>query len=95
MGSASFSFQTFRPFFDGSDYPHWKHRMKFYLDSDSIRLWDVIIDGWKPPIKMVDGIQVLKERNEWSQEEKEENHKNKRSTLVLIASMSRKEGGKL
>ena len=65
--------------------------MEFYLDSDPIRLWDVILDWWNPPTKMVDSIQVPKEKKEWSQEEKEENHKNKRAIFVLIASMLREE----
>ena len=43
---------------------------------------------------MVDGIQVSKKRNKRSQKEKEENHKNKRAMLVLIATILR-EGGKL
>ena len=69
--------------------------MELYLDNDPIRLWDVILDGWKPFMKIVEGIQILKERNEWSQEEKEENHENKRAMLVLITSMSIKKGGKI
>ena len=46
-------------------------------------------------MKIVEDIQVLKERNEWSQVEKEENHKNKKTISVFIASMSREEGGKI
>ena len=66
MGSKSFSFQTYRPFFDGSDYPFLKYKMELYLDSDPIRLGDIILDGWNPPMKIVEGIEVPKERSEWS-----------------------------
>ena len=66
MGNEFFSFQTYRSFFDGSDYPFWKYKIKFYLDSDPIKLCDVILDGWNPPMKIIEGIQVVKEINEWS-----------------------------
>ena len=69
--------------------------MEFYLDSDPIRLWDVILDRWNSPMKIVEGIQILKERKEWSQKKKEENYKYKRAMPILIASMSREEGGKI
>ena len=49
--------------------------MELYLDSDPIRLWDVILNGWNPPIERVEGVEVLKDRGRWSQEEKEENVK--------------------
>ena len=78
-----------------SDYSFWKHKMDFYLDSDPIRLWDMILDGWNPPIKIVEGIEVPKKRSESPQVEKEENHKNKKAMSVLIASMSREKGGKI
>ena len=95
MGSEYLSFQTYRPFFDGIDYPFWKHKMKLYLDSDPIWLWDVILDGWNPPIERVEGVEVLENRGRWSKEEKEENLENKRVMTILIAFMSREEGGKL
>ena len=55
----------------------------------------MILDRWNPPMKMVKDIQVPKERKEWSQEEKEENYKNKRAMIILFASISREEGGKI
>ena len=67
----------------------------FYLDSDPIRLWDVILDRWNPPIERMEGVEAQKDRGRWSQEEKEENFKNKRAMTILFAFMSRKEGGKL
>ena len=95
MGSEFLSFRTYRPFFDRSDYPFWKHKMELYFDNDLIRLWDVILDGLNPLMEIVEGIRVLKERSEWSQEGKEENHKNKMAMSVLISSMSKEEGGKV
>ena len=66
MGSESFSFQTYRPFFDRSDYLFWKHKMELYLDSDPIRLWEVVLQGWSPPTENMDNVQVILDRAEWS-----------------------------
>ena len=73
MGSEFLNFQTIRPFFDGSDYCFWKHKMELYLDSDSIRLWDVVLKGWSPLTENVDNVQVFVDRARWSQQQREEN----------------------
>ena len=69
--------------------------MELYLDSDPIRLWDIILNGWNLPMKRVEGVKVPKNKGRWSQEEKEENFKNKRAMTILLASMSRDEEDKL
>ena len=33
------------PFFTGTDYPYWKTRMTWYLQSTDLDIWDVIEDG--------------------------------------------------
>ena len=53
MGSENIS--SLRPYFDGSDYPHWKFKMALYLDCYSIKLWDIVQKGWKPPKATIDG----------------------------------------
>ena len=63
--------------------------MELYLDSDPIKLWDVVLKGWEPPRGKVDEVKVILERSKWSQEQREESHKNKKAIIVLIASMSR------
>ena len=77
MGSENIS--SLRSFFDGSDYPQWKFKMELYLDSDHIKLWDVILDGWEPPKGKVDDEEVVLKRSQWNQTQKDENHKNKKS----------------
>ena len=57
---------SLRPFFDGSDYPHWKFKMKLYLDYDSIKLWDIVPKGWESPKATMNGIESIIERDEWS-----------------------------
>ena len=62
MGSENQNISSLRPFFDGSDYPHWKFKIELYLDYDSIKLWDIIRKGWQPPKATVNGVeQKLKE----------------------------------
>ena len=40
------SFTTNRPpFFVGTDYPHWKTKMTWFLQSTDLNVWDVIEDG--------------------------------------------------
>ena len=76
MGSEKIS--SLRPFFDGSDYPHWKFKMELYLDCDSIKLWDIIRKRWESPKATVNGIETIVERDEWSAIQQEGNHKNKK-----------------
>ena len=93
VGSENIS--SLRPFFDGSDYPHWKFKMELYLDCDSIKLWDIIRKGWEPPKATVNGIESIVERDDWSAIHQEGNHKNKRAMITLVSSMTRDEGVKL
>ena len=89
--ASEISIHNLKPFFDGTDYPLWKHKMEFYLDSDQVNLWTVVLNGWTPPMKDVDGAQVTKPRNEWSKEEIEANGKNRKAVTILLSSMSREE----
>ena len=61
MGSKDISY--LRPFFDGSDYPHWKFKMELYLDCDSIKLWDIVRKCWKPPKAKVNGVEIKIDRD--------------------------------
>ena len=40
--------------------------MELYRDSDPIRLWEVVLQGWSPPTENVDNVQVLLDRAKWS-----------------------------
>ena len=69
--------------------------MELYLDSDSIKLWDVILDGWEPPKAKVDDVEVTLKWSQGNQTQKDENHKNKRAMITFFSSMSREEGAKV
>ena len=86
---------SLRPFFDGSDYTHWKFKMELYLDCDSIKLWDIVRKGQEPPKATVNSVEAIVDRDEWSTVHQEGNHKNKRAMITLVSSMSRDEGVKL
>ena len=94
MSSESQNISSLRPFFDGSDYPHWKFKMELYLDCDSIKLWDIVLKGWEPPKATVDGVVTTLLRSQWNSNQKEENHKNKKAIITLVSSILR-EWGKL
>ena len=55
------SFATNKPpFFTGIDYPYWKTKMTWFLQSTDLDLWDVIENDLNFPSKLVDGVMVLK-----------------------------------
>ena len=68
--------------------------MELYLDSDPIRLWNVVLKGQKPPKATINGVQTTLIRSQWNNDQKEENYKNKKAMTILLASMSREEGDK-
>ena len=62
--------------------------MELYFNSDPIRLLDVILDGWEAPKAKVNNVKFLIDRSQWAQEQKDENHKNKKAMTILLTSMS-------
>ena len=73
MGSKSENIFSLRPFFDGSNYPHWKFKMELYLDYDSIKLWDIIRKGWEPSKATIDGMTTEIPRDDWDAIQQERN----------------------
>ena len=55
------SFATNRPlFFTGTDYPYWKTKMAWFLQSTDLDFWDAIEDDQTFPSELVDGVMVPK-----------------------------------
>ena len=69
--------------------------MELYLDCYSIKLWDIVQKGWKPPKATIDGVTTEIPRDDWNAIQQEGNHKNKKAMITLVSSMSREEGDKL
>ena len=57
------------PYFDGTNYTYWKERMKIFIQSIDYKLWLVIKNGPTVPKKMVDGKEVEKSEEEFSDED--------------------------
>ena len=55
------------PFFTGTDYPYWKTKMTWYLQSTDLDVWDVIEDDPTFSSKLVDGVMVPKPKQEWNE----------------------------
>ena len=47
-------------FFTGTDYPYWKTKMTWYLQSTDLDVWDIIENGPTLRTKLVDGVLVPK-----------------------------------
>ena len=78
------SFATNKPpFFTGIDYPYWKTKMTWFLQSTDLDLWDVIEDGPTIPSKLVDGVMVPKPKQEWDQHDRRNFQLNARMVYTL------------
>ena len=65
------SFSIIRPpFFIGTDYPYWKIKMTWFLQTNNLDLWDVIEDGPRIPSKLENGVMVPKSKQEWDELDK-------------------------
>ncbi|XP_058189275.1 uncharacterized protein LOC131306863 [Rhododendron vialii] len=54
------------PVLDGSNYAYWKARMKAYLKSQNNRVWLSVVNGYTEPISTVDGKNVRKPYESWT-----------------------------
>ena len=66
MESENQNISFLRPFFDGSDYPHWKFKIELYLDCDFIKLWNIVRKGWEPPKPTIDGVITEISIDDWN-----------------------------
>ena len=51
----------------GTDYPYWKTKMTWFLQSIDLDVWDAIEDDLTFPSKPVDGVMVPKPKQEWDE----------------------------
>ena len=86
------SFATNRPpFFMGTDYPYWKTKMTWFLQSTDLDIWDIIEDGSTFPSKLVDRVMVLKPKEEWNVRDRRNFQLNAKVVYTLQCSMDRNE----
>ncbi|RVW62830.1 putative mitochondrial protein [Vitis vinifera] len=78
-------------FFTGTDYPYWKARMTWFLQSTDLDVWDVIEDGPTFPTKLVDGVLVPKPKKEWNELDRRNFQLNAKAVFTLQCAMDRNE----
>nr|CAN70892.1 hypothetical protein VITISV_039825 [Vitis vinifera] len=79
------------PFFMGTDYPYWKTKMTWFLQSTNLDVWDVIEDGPTFPTKLVDGVLVPKPKQEWNELDRRNFQLNAKVVFTLQCVMDRNE----
>ena len=78
------SFSTTRPpFSTRTDYPYWKTKMTWFLQSINLDLWDVIEDGPLIPSKLENGMMVPKPKQEWDELDRKKVQLNAKSVYIL------------
>lgn len=78
--------------FFGKDFYYWKGRMKLFLESKDVDLWDIIkIDSYKPTRRNQARVEINKPKAEWTQEEKPRVLLNSRAMFFLKCALSESE----
>ncbi|RVW62516.1 Retrovirus-related Pol polyprotein from transposon RE1 [Vitis vinifera] len=86
------SFSTTRPpLFMGIDYPYWKTKMTWFIQSTSLDLWDVIEDGPHIPSKLENGVMVPKLKHEWDELDRKKVQLNAKAVFILHCAIDRNE----
>ena len=85
------SFATNRPpfFFTRIDYPYWKTKMIWFLQSIDLDLWDVIEDDPTFPSKLVDRIMIPKPKKEWDKRDRRNFQLNAKTVYILQCAIDR------
>ena len=58
------------PCFMGTNYPYWKTKMTWFLQSTDLDVWNVIEDDPTFPSKLVNGVMVPKPKQEWDESDR-------------------------
>ena len=76
------------PYFDGTNYTYWKERMKIFIQSIDYKLWLVIKNGPTMPKKMVDGKEVEKREEEFSDEDMKKMEQNAKAKNIFYCAVN-------
>ena len=57
------------PLFCGDNYSFWKVRMRIFLQAQGREIWKCIVNGPYIPTKVVGGVKVKKEEEEFDRED--------------------------
>ncbi|VFQ70889.1 unnamed protein product [Cuscuta campestris] len=57
------------PLFDGTNYSYWKERMRIFIQSNNYKLWLIVKNGCRVPMKKVGEVNVPKTEEEFTDED--------------------------
>ncbi|MQM22853.1 hypothetical protein Taro_055911 [Colocasia esculenta] len=70
------------PLFDGEDYNYWKTRMEFFFQGLDFQIWSIIEEG---------DLVVLKNKENWTEDNKKMISLNCKAKSILCCALSKKE----
>ncbi|XP_061360887.1 uncharacterized protein LOC133304840 [Gastrolobium bilobum] len=80
------------PFFNGTDYAYWKSRMQIFLESNDLRIWNIVEEGYKVLTKKDESNNdVPKNVKEFSEEEIKEANWNAKAKNLITNALGRDE----
>ena len=79
------------PILDGSNYGYWKARMRAYLKSIDERVWFAVVNGWSPPMYMVDDKLAEKPIESWDRSDYEKVGWNSKAINAIFSCVSSEE----
>ncbi|KAK9225505.1 hypothetical protein WN943_010547 [Citrus x changshan-huyou] len=73
------------PVLDGTNYAYWKQRMEIYLTTIDKRVWQCVLTGYTPPIKIdEDGVESPKPVRECTNDELDASGYNAKRLNVIV-----------
>ena len=75
------------PAFNGTGYTYWKERMRIFMESIDIDIWDAVENGAFVPKKVVDNHEVLKPRAEWTDDDKKKVQHNAKAKNIITSAL--------
>ena len=76
------------PLFTGSNYSHWKNRMKIFIQSTDYDLWKIVAYGPIIPTKKSGEVIIHKVEDEWSNIDKHNIEKNFKAMNLLLCAIT-------
>ena len=75
------------PYFNGDCYAYWKIKMKIFIQSQDLDVWDAIENGAFVPTIEIEGTRQAKPRKEWTDEEKKRVQFDLRAKNILTSAL--------
>ncbi|GAV74029.1 DUF4219 domain-containing protein/UBN2 domain-containing protein [Cephalotus follicularis] len=79
------------PFFDRNNYNFWKTRMTIFLQSLDYQLWNIIVNGPRVPTRVVEGVESIKPKNEYNDNDFRMIQLNSKAKHVLFCAVGQNE----